>query len=141
MLTRRVLAAMIPTMPFVSKHLAKEFMQNDTAESHSYFAQAGAGTLENTNPVKKLMEEHEARRIVLGDKEAISQARSYLFESHRRVDHVDPDIHVHKSWSPMAKITHQRQRMVERDLREFTDPPNRHWAEKLQYAISKLVWG
>lgn len=144
-LTRRALSALIPAIPFAGPEISKagiEAIQKASYDKYSAGQKASCGqSLNNTEPIKKLMEEHEARRIVFNNKEVLDSARSFLYESHKRIEGVDADIMVYKSFSPMAKITFQRQRLVARDLAQFMSPPTTHWAEKLQNAISKLVWG
>lgn len=47
------------------------------------------------------------------------QLRSVLFEEHRRVYAIDPDIAVHRSFSLNAMIAYQRQRNVQRAYDEI----------------------
>lgn len=86
----------------------------------------------------------EARRgaikIILEDRTNHAEITSTLYRCHRRIHSIDPDIGSKRSWSLAAKITFQRQRMVEielagavvdaspwQDMREWVDQKIRHF--------------
>lgn len=56
-------------------------------------------------------------RRVLANKVFRSQIESIYYEEYRAVPGIDPDIAVLRSFSPMAKVTFQRQRNVESRMR------------------------
>lgn len=58
-----------------------------------------------------------------------AELTSLLFEEHRRVGFIDPDIANKRSFSLAAKITFQRQRNVERDI-EFDLLEHHPWGRK-----------
>lgn len=86
-----------------------------------------------------LMPRWQAFKIAMGNKAAYDHYTSALYKSSREVTHIDPDLQVYKSFSPMAKITFQRQRNVERMIEgEFTDHSS-NWP--LWDIINKLMYG
>jgi len=93
----------------------------------------------------KISRESALARLLL-DNNAIAELRSRLF-AEIRPSAIDPDLLILKSLSPMAKLAHQRQREVERKLKELTNTdPNfpRQWSltgDWLEKYIDKMMWG
>lgn len=59
----------------------------------------------------------QARRF-LRSKQNMDEFTSILYAENKIVSHLDPDLMYSKALSPAAKITYQRQRNVERAMRE-----------------------
>lgn len=59
----------------------------------------------------------EAMRSILANKDHDAEIRTLLYQSHRRIHHLDPDIGGRMSWSLAAKITYQRQRFVDQEIK------------------------
>lgn len=84
----------------------------------------------------------EALRIALADPDMKRLITSWAFKQNQRVTEIDPDIQCLRALSPMAKITFQRQRNVERYLGNLVDED----ANQLGFGgvvgafIKKLMW-
>lgn len=94
--------------------------------------------------VNPRMEQKSALRMIFGDAEALAEIRDELFAAQRHVTAIDPDILIMKSWSPMAKLTFQKQRNVERALAELQeegrwDRPQRY-VKAFSDRLQKLMW-
>jgi hypothetical protein len=63
------------------------------------------------------------------------------WRQNRRVYQVDPDLEVYRSFSPMAKITFQRQRNVERHIREISEPDHYEALQPFKDFLNKTIWG
>lgn len=92
-----------------------------------------------------LMKSDRALRLIFSDAAALAEIRSEIFDQQRQYStNIDPDIMVLKSLSPMAKITFQRQRNVERELADLQeerwDRPQKY-VRALQSRVQKLMWG
>ena len=82
-----------------------------------------------------------AKAVFVANPDLYEAARSICFQNHRNVDHIDPDIAVLKSLSPMAKITFQRQRNVEREMTYWWNVEDMSITDRIHAAISELMWG
>lgn len=102
-----------------------------------------AGQPCGNTPTAPRMEHSSAVRMIFGDKEALAAIRDELFAEQRHVISIDPDILIMKAWSPMAKLTFQRQRNVERILAELQDNrmdrPQRY-IRAFTDRLNKLMW-
>ncbi len=89
------------------------------------------------------MKPQEAWKILLQNKEMRDEYTSTLYKQYKDINQIDPDLDVHKSFSRMAKITFQRQRMVQRTIESHSNELNygNGITDKLQSFIHKLVWG
>ena len=87
-----------------------------------------------------LMSYEQALSILLKNKDFKNRYTSELYGEFRRVDTIDPDLQVLKSLSPMAKVTFQRQRNVERALDQQLNGSiwNEFMTQVLEKAINKL---
>lgn len=77
-----------------------------------------------------------ALRAALGNRTMRGEIESILYERCRHVYTIEPDLAGLRSYSLMAKITYQRQRMVERELEEAlfektTYTRIREWGERV----------
>lgn len=89
----------------------------------------GSGEAE-FNPNVPKMPRWKALQTALADQAFAEGYSSYLFERERCIERLDPDLEVLRSFSPMAKITFQRQRNVERMLaRDVQESGPRRWID------------
>ena len=58
----------------------------------------------------------KAVRLALRDPEALRLVRIAAYRKHQHIGHIDHDLSVLRAMSPMAKVTFQRQRFVEREI-------------------------
>jgi hypothetical protein len=72
---------------------------------------------------QRLFDPRELMRKALADPKQRAAMASLLFEKHRTVGVIDPDIACYRSFSLNAKVAFQRQRNVERDLDEECSAP------------------
>ena len=82
-----------------------------------------------------------AKAVFVANPDLYEAARSTCFYNNRNVDHIDPDIAVLKSLSPMAKVTFQRQRNVEREMAYWSNQEDMSITDRIHAAISELMWG
>lgn len=109
---------------------------------------SGINECGSQNPTASIqrMDHRTALRMILNDAKAMEEIRAELTEAELRNGNpfIDADIQVMRSWSPMAKITFQRQRNVERALAQVLedrpDEPNRY-VRAFRNRMNKLVWG
>lgn len=87
------------------------------------------------------MPEWRAARLAMADPDIRALLVAAAYAQHRVVTSVDPDIEVLRSFSPMAKITFQRQRNVQRMLDSATEEPVWSFASKAHEFIKKIMWG
>lgn len=150
-LNRRSIMGVLAGAPLVGRAVADgalESLRNPVPPSHPYphagencATQAGSLGQKAVNP---LMERGNALKIIFGDANALAEIRDELFAENRTIQSVDPDIAILKSLSPMAKITFQRQRNVERALAELQserwDGPQRY-VRVFEERLQKMMWG
>lgn len=99
-------------------------------------------TKEAANPVAEpLMTQWEAARKVLGDPSLRREFISRAYEENRHIYQIDPDIMIRRSWSPMAKVTFQRQRNVDQALRSVLEQPVWSFRDKVEQLIRRTIWG
>lgn len=67
------------------------------------------------------------------------QIRERLIDEHRVVHHIDPDLAILRSISPMAKIAYQRQRNVEQALERILQ--GERIKTSLYGFINNVLWG
>ena len=92
-------------------------------EVATWKAQGAVNTFDTEN--KLAMESWEAARIILRDPAEMARVRAATYRKYRVLNglDVDPDIAVMRSFSPMAKLTFQRQRIVEREIEKESMEP------------------
>jgi hypothetical protein len=83
----------------------------------------------------RLFDPREVMRKALADPKQRAAMASLLFEKHRSVGVIDPDIACYRSFSLNAKVAYQRQRNVERDLQEETAA---QWYENMSTIRDKI---
>jgi hypothetical protein len=95
----------------------------------------------NIPPDPPAMSHVDATRLLLGDRDVLNKLTSELFEQEKDSEFrgvtIDADLYVLKAMSPMAKLTFQRQRNVEKRLRKMGD--NRP-SSFFQQAVHKLMF-
>lgn len=142
-MNRRSILGILGAAPFAGKAVADQAVASLGSQSPpSYGLSSGAGQSAANNP---LMDPKAALRKVFGDARAMAEIREELAESELRGNpYIDPDIQIMKSWSPMAKITFQRQRNINRAIAEMQDDrwdrPQRY-IRALQSRVDKMMWG
>jgi hypothetical protein len=144
-MNRRSILGVLGGAPFAAKAVAREVISSGSiAPPASLYQGSQAGIAGASNPINPLMERSHALRTIFADAKAIAEMRDELFEQHRFIPSIDPDIAIMRSWSDMAKITFQRQRNVERawvELQEARlDRPGRY-LRALEERLQKLMWG
>ncbi len=87
------------------------------------------------------MPEWKAMRLAMLDPDIKAIMMDALWNQHREIHKIDPDIEVLRSFSPMAKIAFQRQRNVQRAIEQSTNEPLHEIFGKAREYIRKLVWG
>lgn len=139
--SRRNIFGLAAAAPIFGNALAESIGQNMTPGMGAQ--QLGVGQSAGNMPISPRMEHKSAIRLIFGDTEALAEIRSELFAEQRHISSIDPDILVMKTWSPMAKLTFQKRRNVERALAELQDDrfdrPTRYvraFTDRLQ----KLMW-
>jgi hypothetical protein len=152
-MNRRDTLKAVLAAPFVSK--IKELLPATSGQGGGTSIPTGAypPSYEQTsrNPMAvaptppKIPRESALTRLLL-DNNTITELRSRLFaETHPSA--IDPDLMVLKSLSPMAKLAYQRQREVERKLKELANPDlnfPKQWTLAgawLEERIGKMMWG
>lgn len=110
-----------------------------------YSGSAEQGTIGGqTNPTPsrwKMVTKEAARdalRNALKKPEQLREIKALLYEQHRTVYILDPDLLYNKSLSPAAKIAYQRQRIVDRALDFELNGQQTTW-ETLRTKIMKIV--
>lgn len=143
-MNRRSILGILGAAPFAGKAVADQAVASigSSIPPSNYGLSASAGQLASNNP---LMDPKAALRRVFGDARAMAEIREELAEGELRSNpYIDPDIQIMKSWSPMAKITFQRQRNIERAIAEMQDDrwdrPQRY-IRALQSRVDKMMWG
>lgn len=144
-MNRRSILGLLSAAPFAGKAVAEQAVTSigSSVPPGGYGLSSGVGQASPAN--NPLMEHQSAVRNILGDMRAMSEIRSELAEGELRGNpYIDPDIQIMKTWSPMAKITFQRQRNVDRAIAEMQDTrwdrPNRY-IRAFQSRMDKLMWG
>ena len=145
--TRRTLIGLIGAVPFVGKALGQQTIRIAPPGLKAQGGGlAGLGYPANiadakVNPQK--MTPQAAWKILLQNKEMRDEYTSTLYKQCRDINQIDPDLDVYKSFSKMAKITFQRQRVVQRVVESHSAELNygNGITDKLQNFIQKLVWG
>lgn len=145
-MNRRSILGVIAGAPFAGKAIAETAVGGVLGippPSQGYVDSAGQCAANRIS--EPLVERSAALRTVLADKQAMSEIRDEMFREHRVVLSIDPDIMAMRSWSPMAKVTFQRQRNVERAIEEaFGDndwnKPSRY-VRALAMRLEKIMWG
>lgn len=143
-MNRRSVLGAIGIAPFAGKTIAGTAIGGQLGVKSASLAGSFGEMPAQDSPKAPLIDRTQAMRMVLADKEAIAEIRNELFEEHRIVHAIDPDIAIMKSWSDMAKITFQRQRNVERAMAELQeqrlDRPQQY-IHTLTKQLNKLMWG
>ena len=137
--TRRSAASLLGVLPFVGGAL-----QGGAANQSIGAGMAMQGTMAGASQLgggKPLMPHWRAARLALNDPMVRELARAVAFAQHRRISGVDPDIEVYRSFSPMAKITFQRQRNVDREIEQIATEPLYESGGIIQQMIAKFMWG
>lgn len=146
-MNRRSLMGLLGGVPFVGKAIANDLVRGagsavpgvaPPSDDYRNCKTSGAGQAAE-NAVR--MPRWKAARVVLADPQMRADFVAGLYEHHRVVHYIDPDIEIMRCWSPMAKIAFQRQRNVERQLEAALNEPLESIFDGLHAKISKLVWG
>jgi len=147
MITRRLFNRALPLVPLAARKANDLLRAGGTpsapqmaapAPSYGYVGQASANAA--PSPVTQVMPRHQAARLALqvpAIRDAVTEA---AWQMNRFVHAVEPDIEVYRSFSPMAKITFQRQRNVERLIAQETMPSWHEAFDPLHRFIDKLMW-
>lgn len=99
----------------------------------------GPFTEQAPNQVTRIMDHDKAQKLAkLFFKD---QLREQAWINNRRVQSLDDDLIIKKSWSTMAKITFQRERNVEHDVMEFMKDQNNSFGNKFHAYLNKLMFG
>lgn len=106
-------------------------------------AHGGMGTTQGpSNPAKPdRMTEKAAREILklaIKDPDVKRQLNSLMMQSHRNVMWLDADLATNRSMSLAAKICYQRQRNVERDIKQELDRTN-PWT-RMQRFLGQILY-
>jgi hypothetical protein len=145
--TRRSAAALLGALPFAGRAIAGGALQKQSigvggqlaGGSRAWkFANDAVGQEKVSGP---LVPQWRAAQLALSDPDVRALARSVAFSQHRFIGLVDPDIEVYRSFSPMAKITFQRQRNVDREINGMCSAPEYERASLLEQIIGKFMWG
>ena len=146
--TRRSAAALLGSLPFVGRQIGGGGLSSGTGLSDaaqmlkSQIAQPGYAHIEQRPAsMAPLMPEWKAMRLAMLDPDIKAIMMDALWNQHREIHKIDPDIEVLRSVSPMAKIAFQRQRNVQRALDQSTNEPLHEIFGKAREYIRKLVWG
>ena len=151
MVTRRTLMGMIGAVPFVGKALGQQVMKSVYPPGLNALKTQGAGLAgmgypkdtgqDKVNPQK--MSPQNAWKILLQNKEMRDEYTSTLYRQYKEINQVDPDLDVYKSFSRMAKITFQRQRVVQRVVESHLNTLDYEngITTRIQNLIHKMVWG
>lgn len=145
-MNRRGILGMLGAAPFAGGAIGQDVASLMTGNAGTGLASNAAGGLSSMGRAssKPLMERQSAMQLILGDSRAMAEIRDELWAEQRTVTQVDPDLLVLKSFSPMAKITFQRQRNVERALADALDDRYdmpRRYIRALSSRLDKLMWG
>jgi len=144
-MNRRGVMGLLAGAPLFGKAVAEhavESLGTAVPPSHPFTGNMGAQAM--VNP--PLMERDNALKTIFGDAGALADIRAELFAEQRtQIPSIDPDLMVLRSLSPMAKITFQRQRNVDRAIADLQD--NAPWDRPQRYIrafndrLNKLMWG
>ena len=91
-----------------------------------------------------LMTKEAAMRLILNRKGVRNEFESALYESHYHVQRIDPDLAALKSFSQMAKVTFQRQRLVAQAMKVAEDEDASYYHKinnVTETMLRKLMWG
>jgi len=146
-MNRRSILSLIAGAPLAGRAVADQAVTSlGNMSPPPYGLIGGAAQGQSTGPANIPFVEHQsALRSIFGDAKALAEIRAELAEAELRNNpYIDPDIQIMRSFSPMAKITFQRQRNVERALAEIQDTrwdrPQRY-IRALQSRLDKMMWG
>lgn len=144
-LSRRGALAGLASVPGLASTLGKNLLsEGGNALCFSEVQEANSFSPPGTTvPISQKMSELEAHQALMQIPELRDLFTSGLYEQYRNVTYIDPDIAVLRSFSPMAKITFQRQRIVNRNIEVRTAQSyfRRGALEKVQDFIYKKMWG
>jgi len=141
MLTRRSVSAMLGGLP-----LARAFNPSPRSDvppvlGHAMGSPMKEAGLATAQPLRQArMSEWDAVRQLLKDPKWLRRLTEQTYADQRIIYQLDPDIATPRSWSPMAKVTFQRQRNVERLIASQMRPPPWEVSRKFQEALHKLMW-
>jgi hypothetical protein len=149
-ITRRMAAGLLGALPF-ARRTATEVLRTGVVTTVQSADRVGRtmgggypgeqqGGQVNRAPVP-LMPSHQAFRLALRTPHVRDAIMEAVWRDNRRVHAVDPDIEIYRSFSPMAKITFQRQRNVERELQERSEPDSGDLLEPLRKFLDWHIWG
>lgn len=118
-LGRRAFLRVAALSPLAAKKAAETTaaeLSGTITAGHGNWHGLGGGTPNNGPAVSK-----ESWRQLLSNAAHRADAESVIFEDERKVGFIDPDIACARSFSLNAKIAYQRQRNVERRLRQLQE--------------------
>jgi hypothetical protein len=147
MISRRSAAALLAGLPFAGKAVAREIVNHTSPAGIGAIAEAACPSYYYGSSLKQeacrgpVMQEWEASRLALAHPKMRALMMAAAYAKHRNIVSVDPDIEVYRSFSPMAKITFQRQRNVEREIEQITTEPQWNLLSQARDFVSNLMWG
>lgn len=151
MITRRFATRALAFAPLAARKAADVLRQGVTGSATSAsisgygppstsgesLGQGGQGASANMPAVPR----HTAFELAMKIPALRSAAYEQAWRQNRCVYNVDPDIEVYRSFSPMAKVTFQRQRNVERSVWEESEPNQDAAMRPIFRFINNLMWG
>lgn len=140
-MNRRSILGAIAGAPFVGRHIAGEIAKNH-GRALGGIVESGSADASSpgARPMRQAMPRWKAAQAVLGDPQVLADLRSALFDQHRFISFIEPDIETMRSWSPMAKIAFQRQRNVEREVDSIINESKGIIGDIME-KIHKMTWG
>lgn len=143
--SRRGVIGLLAGLPFIGNALASNLSGAIPTPEHGPVGLGGyngqSGQKMATAPIGPRLPQWKATRLVLCDPAMMALAREASFRAHRNIGHIDTDLQIKRSFSPMAKLTYQRQRNVENDIERLCSVQDVDWIDPLREKINKLVWG
>ncbi len=138
---------LMASLPFVGKAVGQQVMANINHPGMPKTGGLASGRyptdcLTSNKLRQPYMEMQDAWKRLFKNKEMIDEYTSDLYQKCRVVDRIDPDLDVYKSFSKMAKITFQRQRIVQQAVESNIKNQNDYGIpDKVQNYLQKLMWG
>lgn len=148
-LTRRAMARFLGAAPVVGRAVLQSGTGVGTSIQGSSLLSnvasgAEAGDISNKlglKPATQQMSHAQAVAKFMADPIMRRQLEELAWKNNRIVHAIDDDLAAMRSFSHMAKITFQRQRNVEREIREAGEPPPWEARNVFEQMIRKFIWG
>lgn len=149
---RRHLLGLLAGAPLVGKAAVEEAFRGGASSGLAgainrlkpYAETGSAGASCAQQVANPLIDHATAMRLIFGDAAVLAEIREELAEENRYVASIDPDLAVMRCFSPMAKVTFQRQRNIDRALAEAMDERNdrpRRYIRAIDKHLVRLMWG